>query len=94
MERVWERRVEREVGEKETSRWRECLMGRVWDWVGKGEIAWKWWRGCEAEERNEERRERESGGKEPTRRMWRETGREKERREETMEGRWGGGRWE
>ena len=30
-ERFWERRVERELGEKETSRWRECLMGRVWD---------------------------------------------------------------
>jgi hypothetical protein len=30
-EKVWERRVERELGEKETSRWRECLMGRVWD---------------------------------------------------------------
>ena len=30
-EMVWERRVERELGEKETSRWKECLMGRVWD---------------------------------------------------------------
>jgi hypothetical protein len=81
--RASESRDEREEPAWETSRWGECLMERRWESVV---MTWKWsemW----AVERKDWRREEDSEGKEdPTRRMWRERGRERERSEEIKEG--------
>ena len=93
-ERDSERVEVREGGEKAISKWGVCWMEREWKGGLKGEMTWKWWRGWEAVERKEERREGELGGKVPTRRMWRERGTEKERREEVREGMEGRGNGE